>query len=442
MSRKGNIKGLLVVLVIAIFLLSAFSSISFGSNSNQASSNLNSHNNKIFDKNERTPIFEKPKILEPLKNDSKAISSSQKITETLKQDNIPMKYAYLPSLQKRFIYTGDQVTPLYSQAPAPMGIGDFGLKMNSTGALVPYSYNTSSFEGSVNVTNLTDFYMLDGAPYSITFQLNTVLNHVTLFGNSSYVFWNQNVIFYSARTHQLTFIDNIWNFSSSQSYMSPNSIYSGNGTVVPGVYYYAIGPTMNAIYPFTVHLYLNSTVIKGDTAVFFNYTITFSNGTSKSGSYDRVLFNSTYGMPAGYSAPEPYYLVSGSQITPNGLLNDAEIMIGGPGGGSTAMIYNLNARMNLYYLNDTTKSYENVPAAFDFGTDTGETSEGVAVSWNGETSVLNAGPSFLYGMWNASMTNNMETFSGSVNPPNSFLFLSEGNSFNQSLAAWVPLENG
>jgi len=423
MNRK--LINTIVILVISIFLLSTFA----GAFASASPSSEKKIANEI----------KGPEILPGIKNSEK-LPLEKRIYQLLKQDNVPMKYAFLPNLQKRFIYTGDQVTPLYSQAPAPMGLGDFGLRMNSTGALVPYTYTTSSFKGSIQVNNLMDFYMLDSAPYSITFQLNTVLNHVTLFGNSSYVFWNQNVIFYSARTQELSFLDNIWNFSSSAFYMSPNSIYSGNGTLVPGVYYYAIGPTIKVTYPFSVDLYLNSTVINGDTAVFFNYTVTFSNGTSISGSYDRVLFNSTYGMPTGYVAPQPYYLVSGSEITPNEyLLNDAEIMIGGPGGGSTAMIYDINAMMNLYYLNSTTKSYHNVPAAFDFGTDTGETSEGVAVSWTGETAMLNAGPSFLYGMWNVSKTNKMSSFIGNVNPPNTFMFVSPGSFFNSTYSAWVPL---
>lgn len=423
MSKK--IVNVIVMLVIALFLVSTFAGAfaSFPS-SIQKKSNIE---------------IKSPSILSPLKNSEK-MPLAKRIYDTLKQDNVPMKYAFLPNLQKRFVYTDGQITPLYKQAPAPMGLGDFGLRMNRSGQLVPYTYTTSSFEATVQVNNLNDFYMLDGAPYSVTFQLNTVLNHVTLFGNSSYVFWNQNVVFYSARTQELTFLDNIWNFSSSAFYMSPNSITSGYGTLVPGVYYYTIGPTIKVTYPFTVDLYLNSTVISGDTAVFFNYTVTFANGTSISGMYDRVLFNSTYGMPTGYVAPQPYYLVSGSEITPNGyLLNDAEIMIGGPGGGSTAMIYDINAMMSLYYFNSTTKSYHNVPAAFDFGTDTGETSEGVAVSWTGETAMLNAGPSFLYGMWNASLTNKMQAFVGNVNPPNSFMFVAQGSKFNETLSAWVPL---
>jgi len=412
-----NIWAILVVIFLVISLVPSFTSA--------ATSTQN-----IYHKvNVVNGLNEKSTNLEVLKSN---------ILKTVENDGIPLKYVYLPNFNAQ-PQRGNIVSPLYTSAPAPMGLGDFGLSVNSTGAIVPYTYETSSFEAKVTVNNIYDFYLLDDAPYSVTFQLNTVLNHVTLFGNSSYVFWNQNVVFYSARTHQLTFLDNIWNFSSSAFYMSKNSIVSGNGTLVPGVFYYAIGPTFTVSYPFTVYLYLNSTVINDDTAVFFNYTV-ISNGTSTSGSYDRVLFNSSYGMPTGYVTPQPYYLVSGTQITPNGfLLNDAEIMIGGPGGGSTAMIYNINATMNLLYYNSTMKSYRNVPAAFDFGTDTGETSEGIAEYWANETAYLQPGPSFLFGMWNASMNDKFINFNGQVTPPNAFMFVSPGNSFNESLSTWSPL---
>ncbi|MGC8662857.1 MAG: thermopsin family protease [Thermoplasmata archaeon] len=412
---------LLVILAVSVLLMSTLGS-ALGSPQSITKNYQKSIEKQVFNNSEKLKIEKKLAILSG-------------------HEKLPMKYALLPSKDRRFKFNGYQVSPLYSQTPAPMGLGDFGLRMNGDGKFLPYTYKTSSFEGSIQVNSLSDFYILDSSPYSVTFQLNTVLNHVTLFGNSSYVFWNQNVIEYSSRTQQLTFIDNIWNFSNTENYISANSIYYGNGFLIPGVngWYYSVGPTISVTIPFTVDLYLNSTVLDGDTAVYFNYTVTSSNGISVSGSYDQVLFNSTYGMPTGYVTPKPYYLVSGSEITPAGLLNDAEIMIGGPGGGSTSMIYKINALMNLYYFNSTSGTYQNVPAAFDFGTDTGETSEGVAVSWIGETAILNAGPSFLYGMWNASLSNRIQSYIGNINPPNAFFFVSLGSRFNESSASWAPL---
>ena len=363
------------------------------------------------------------------------------------------KYAYLPDYKAsdKYSYVNGHVVPLYSVAPAPMGIGDIGLNTSSNGSLQAYNLSTSSFEGAVTLNDLKPFYVQNDAPHSVTVQLNAVLNNVTIAGKSDYVFWNQNVAFYSARYHELEFIDNIWNFSSPAFNMTTNSIISGQGTIVPGIFYYAIGPILSVSYPFTVKLYLQSGTIDGNTAVYFNYSVE-SNGHNYAGSYDQVVFNSTYGEPSTYSAPAPHYLVSGTQITPTGyLLNDAEIMIGGPGGGSTTSIYAIQGSMSLKYLDSgmissqasgmTQSQYVSVPSAIDFGVDTGETSEGVSVGWNqSNTALLSSGPSLLYGMWNLSPPGTqMAQYSGSVSPTNAFMFVSPGSSFVNETAAWVPL---
>ena len=363
------------------------------------------------------------------------------------------KYVYLPDYKaaSKYSYSNGHVSPLYSTAPAPMGIGDIGLMNGTNGSVQPYNLSTSSFEGSITLNSLNPFYIQNDAPHSVTVQLNAVLNNVTILGKSDYVFWNQNVVFYSAHYHELEFIDNIWNFSSPSFDMTQNSILYGQGTVVPGIFYYAIGPVLSVRYPFTVNLYLQTALINGNTAVYFNYSVQ-SRDHNYAGTYDQVVFNSTYGMPSGYEAPEAHYLVSGSQITPTGyLLNDAEIMIGGPGGGSTTSIYGIDGAMSLKYMENASSDspmqgsaqsqYVSVPSAIDFGVDTGETSEGVAVSWNHfDIAHLSSGPSLLYGMWGLSSPNiQMEQFSGHLNPTNSFMFVSPGTSFMNESAAWAPL---
>ena len=356
----------------------------------------------------------------------------------LHSKGIPNKYIYLPNFNPQRTYTGaDTNGPSYLTAPAPMGIGTYGFS-NTSGKIVRNNLSTSSFAASVTVNNFSTFYALDDGPNSVTMQLNAVLNNVTLFGNSNYAFWTQNVLFYSARTHSITFLDNVWNFSSPAFYLSPNVFSSACGTLVAPYYYYTVGPTFNVTYPFTVQLYLNSTVINGDNTVFFNYSLSDASG-SHSGSYDRVQFNSSYGMGASYAAPQSNYLVDSYNVTPTGFIPwDAEVMIGGPGGGSTAIINQINATMTLKYLNSG--SYANVPNAYDVGSETGETSTGAAVTWSANgVAHLSAGPSFIYGMWNVSQTSSFDHFSGQVNPPNSFMFVSQGSTFNAPAATWTPL---
>ncbi|KAA8921873.1 thermopsin, partial [Thermoplasma sp.] len=372
-------------------------------------------------------------------NTAQQSSMYRSVMQKIESNGISPRYVYLPNFNaQKMVHSGNEVSPTYATTPAPMGIGDIGLKYVN-GQTVPYEMNFTSTEASVTVNNLSDFYLLNDGPHSVTIQLNSVLTNVSILGNSSYSFWTQNVVFYSARTHQLTLIDNVWNFSSPEFYMSPNALH-GDGTLVSGVYYYDIGPTFTVSYPFTIDLYLNSTVINGNSAVYFNYSV-FSAGRAYTGSYDMVIFNSTYGHP-GYTAPKPEYQIDGYGYDATGyLINDAEVMIGGPGGGSTTSIYSINATMHLYYLNSTTGTYQTVPSAFDIAADTGETSEGAALSWyhgsDGYYARLTAGPSFIYGMWNMSPVTSMEQFSGSISPSNAFIFASPG-AMNLSDAAWIP----
>lgn len=351
---------------------------------------------------------------------------------------VPSKYIYLPNMHPSLENKNGALIPSYSSSPAPMGIGDYGVYNNSS-KLVSYSYYTSSFEGSISVTNMTPLYVLNDAPQSLGIQLNAILNNVTVGSASNNAYWTQNVMLYSARTHQIQFIDNIWNFSSPGAGMT-NSTLSGHGsrgTLVPNSLYYAIGPAINVTYPFKVNLYLNSTLSGGSDEIFFNYSVSSQaqGGKTVTGSYDNATFNSTT------SAANPaYYYISGNQYAPiGGIPYDAEFVIGGPGGGSTTSLYGMNATMGLRYLSQSTGSYQNVKSAYDAGSSTGETSNGIAVSWNSkDQAVLTPGPSIVYGMWGIS-NSKMNRFSGKISPSESFLFVSNSLSFNNTTSSWAPL---
>ncbi len=333
------------------------------------------------------------------------------------------------------------VSPSYVSAPAPMGIGDFGLK-NVSGVLTPYQLSTNSFEGTISISNLTALYALNEDPSNITVQLNTVLNNVTLFGSSTYSFWTQNVLLYSSEHHTIEFEDNLWNFSSPATYLTSNAIYKTTGRVLPytGVHI-AYGPSFAVKTPFTVHLYLNSTLIDNRNAVYFNYSVP---QLSVHGTYDLVIFNSTYHVASTFKTPQANFLISGSHLTPTGyLLYDAEIMIGGPGGGSTTTLYNVNANMTLKYYNSTTSGYINVPSAYDYGTDTGETSSGESVYWNSnDVAEINTGPSILQGMWGIQSSSKMGDMkiTGQIEPSNAFLFVNLGTRVNNMTAQWAPVQ--
>ncbi len=362
--------------------------------------------------------------------------------------HVPSRYVYLPNLNGREVRQGGVVTPLYDRSPAPMGVMDLGVR-NTTGVAVPTVLTTPSFEGSMTFTNLSVFYLDNDAPDYTGLQLNTVLANVTLLGNSSYVFWNQNVVTWSARSHLLQFIDNVWNLSSPSGQISPNVFNASNGTLVAPSFYYALGPVVNISLPFTLDLYTNASLeTQGGLpydSVWFNYTLVNSSGVTP-GSFDHVVFNSQDPRAPAPTIPAPVYEVNGASPTPTGYLPyDAELVLCGPGGGSTTSVLALNATMRLEYLNRTVGTYENVPTALGYGTDTGETIEGVAEYFDaGGTVHLGAGPSVLTPLWNAtpSARPGAIDLTGTITPSTAFVFLNATGAFSADWAAWAPVPPG
>ncbi len=351
------------------------------------------------------------------------------------------KHYLPPNFHPRTNDVNGIITPSYVNSPAPMGVGSYGVR-NVSGTMQGFYLNTSSFEGTAVLNNLTTLDLTGDGPDQYTMQLNTILRNVTLFGNSSYVFWTQNVVLYTAHNHTLAFEDNLWNFSSPAFNLTTTSLYNYDGHPIAPVYYYAVGPSLNVSYPFTVHLFLNTTTIDNRDAVYYNYSVIAASGTY-GGSYDRIIFNSTYGMPSTYKTAPSYFQINGFNYTPTGFIPyDAELMIGGPGGGSQTNVLSINGTMNLGYVpsGSTSAQYVPVPSAYDFGSETGETSTGIAEWWSGTTVHLGTGPSLITPMWNVSTDSGHLTLSGTVTPSNAFIFISNG-SFNDTSAGWAPVSN-
>lgn len=336
--------------------------------------------------------------------------------------------------------------PIYSSAPAPMGLASYGLR-NESGTISPYTYTTDSFEGSINISNVSEFYPGTSSPYSFSIQFNAVLTGVTIKGISTYEYWIQNVAFYSSRTHQLTFVDNIWNFSSPNAVINNGTFYSYTGNVVPGLYYYKIGPTYTVSAPFSLILYLNATNIANENSVFFNYTLTNASLNGRSGvfssSYDKVQFNST-GYGPSTAVPDACFKVSGSTLSGTGAIPlDAELDLGGPGGGSTADFNQINASLNMYYRNNLSLMVP-IGSAYDSGSATGETSSGVSAYYKGVTEHLFTGPSFISGLWNITSPSESGFYNvtATINPESAFVMISQGRSFSNSSAQLAPTGNG
>ncbi|MGA8664444.1 MAG: thermopsin family protease, partial [Thermoplasmata archaeon] len=262
------------------------------------------------------------------------------------------------------------------------------------------------------------------------------------------VYWTQDVMFYQPSTGFLEFLDNVWNFSNPSTAEPASTFYQGNGTAT-GSYYYDVSQNWTVTSPFVVNLYTNSSVTnisgKAYSTVRFGYHLTDLTGlTLAHGTFDTVLFNSKSSSSSSF--PDPQFQVNGGKLTPTKfLLYDSELMIGGPGGGSTTQAYALNASMQLRYWNQTAGQWQNDPTAWTSGTDTGETSEGVSEYYTSPGVMqLGAGPSFVEPMWNATPGGNIgwTTLRGSLTPTNSFAFISNGSKFYSLDAAWAPTAPG
>ncbi len=289
------------------------------------------------------------------------------------------------------------VSSPYRTTPAPMGVSDLGL--GSTGA---YAYETTSFEGTFELNSFSAFSPANSsiasaeAPNWVSLQLNAVaVNVSSLAGKPAGTFWVQNGVRFNGT--DLLFEDNVWNFSSSALMLPPSSLYGQIGSIHSsraGDYYAGVTATLGVTLPFTVQLFTNITsTTGGHTVVHVAYYLHEGAG-SVSETYDTVTFNGS-----APSSPSEF-LVDGFTENPIGSLYDAELVLGGDGGGSNANLLDLAGSATLDRWNATGTDYESIPSAYDFGADSSETVLGVAASYTGTTVHLTQGPSFLEGLWN------------------------------------------
>jgi thermopsin len=385
------------------------------------------------------------------------LAFEQKIIATAETDHIPLQAVSLPNLLSNPTKLSDGVITPSAVTPAPIGLGAYGVR-NTTGTPQAFDLETQSWEGTITLNSPVNNFLLDndgaastnGADNEFGVQLNAVMSGVTIGTSATYSFWTQNVLYFNFPSPgTVTFLDNVWNFSSPAFNLAPGTLYSYNGTPVYPEYYYDFGPTFSITYPLTVHLYVNSSVTDlkatgdGYTTVKFGYDIV-NGATGKSeasGIYDTVLFAST--TPIGHVPASPY-LLDGSEYTPTGYIPwDAEIMLGGPGGGTTTSVYGISGSESLQYWDGSSHRYVNAPATWNVASETGETSEGIAVSYTSPgTADLNTGPFLTTPLWNSTPGGNagQATFAGPLSPSNAFVFASPGTQLDTNYAGWAPTQ--
>ena len=271
-------------------------------------------------------------------------------------------------------------TALYSSEPAPMGIADFGIGYQGAA----YAYNTTEFLGNFSWQSL-DFQGSQGTAFTV--QLNVVLE----FSQSgvTYAYWIQDVAIIGVSTSgglpSLEFENNIWNMSSTSACLS-NSAVRGNGTVysLSGCEgYYAVGASSQpgafqfvsppGDFRLLVRSYRSTS---GTPEVAFAY---WDGATSWTVTYDNVVW-----PWATHVSSDQDFVVNGNTYNPYGTFYDAELTIGGPGGGSSTSAQDLTHTLcHLLYWNG--HNFQAPRSAWNFGSDTAETVSNIQSIWRSDS---------------------------------------------------------
>jgi thermopsin len=293
---------------------------------------------------------------------------------------------------------------LAGSTPVPSGVAYDGQSYRGSQLVNDPALDTNSLVGILSVSSINNFYPDSATPTLWGGQLNAVLANVTILGQRGYDFWVQNVISYNSENDSLSFVDDTWNFTTYSSEMEPSSLvsWSPNGSDYTGTwvafsqYYYAPPP-------FTAFVYVNSSVNSaGDQVLWYNYSV-LAQGHHYYGSYDNLVFASQLPGPITALGAAPFEASATTyHLVNEGYEFDAFI---GADDGSNQLVLAASATEQLKYcsLSDCTPTnfaYANVPAAVNFGSQTGEETVGVAVNYIGTTAYLSAGPLILHGLWN------------------------------------------
>jgi len=282
---------------------------------------------------------------------------------------IPLVFPPVHSSKPIKIGNTVNVYQYYSKEPAPMGVADFGINQTTNGSTIvdiPYIVETSQWEGKVFLVSLSATSSNKNPSYhhSVSFQLNVVLNYE--YNNNTYALWVQDVATYNTQNNEIYFVDNIWNLTTSTASVTG---VSGNGKIYKyqTTTYYAYvasssypGSCVYLTLPTTIYLLVNVTTnSQGQPVIYFWYNDGY--GWVK---YDTVTVNAP-------KSSNTYFLVDGYNYTGDGLFYDAELIMGGPGGGSGAQMNSGTLYFQLFYWNGI--SFHEIMHAFNFGSNTAET---------------------------------------------------------------------
>jgi hypothetical protein len=327
-------------------------------------------------------------------------------------DGVPMAGSQLTSACDRDAPAGSQT--------AATGVAYDG-QIDASGSPRNLTLDANSVAGILTVNSQPqDFYPGSATPTVWGAQENAVLPNVTLFGHEcpvtpcsptgqgNYAFWIQNVVSYDSHNDSLYMVDDTWNFTSFRSSMYSSSLveWSPTGSNYTGVwvayshYYYHLKA------PFTVTAYVNTSVnAVGDQVLWYNYSVQTPTQFIGNGNYDYLVFHSQPRTGPHVAVRPPDFEASAisNHVVTEGYEFDAFI---GADDGSNQLMLGANATMQVQYCvakpycTSSHFAYANVPAAVNFGSQTGEWTVGIAVNYEGARAYFSGGPLILHGLWN------------------------------------------
>jgi len=320
--------------------------------------------------------------------------------------NVNIQYGYEVFPNTPFSYGA----PAY---PLASGLAAFGI-YNNSGVITPYEIKTNHLVGVANISsfsvNTANASKYGDSVTGATLQLNAMLV-VQDSSSPQKVYWVQEVPDFTTGASQVSFGDEIWNFTDLTGFLSNETITSTNfqngGFVYPPVngstYVYSYSAN-NVTYnlPLDFGLLINATAVPGTgVMVQLGYHL-LSNGSSSLAPSTTAWFdNVTIVDPNVQSA---YFDVAGNSTTPVGDFFDAELVFCGEGNLEPAYFTQLSAVLGLFYQNGS-GALTSFPTYYSFSGDTGEAADNLVVGYSNGLAQVGTGsnPNYVY-LGNASAT--------------------------------------
>jgi len=280
----------------------------------------------------------------------------------------------------------------YPGAPVPTGIVDYGV-MNRSGTIVPYKIMAKGITGFAEIYSIGAYNStppINISPYGASLQLNIDMQVNTTHG--TYVYWLQDVADFNTNNDTVSFVDNIWNSTSSYANMSP---IPGNGSISPfGNQTAYIFGTQEFHYslplPFLLSINIFNTT-NNQVQVQFSYQL---NGSAP------VIFDTPAINASGLKSYA--LLINGFNNNPSGVYYDAELVFGGEGNGEITNFSAMNAKLNMWYTLFNGSVMEPY-SVYTFGGDTLEAADNLQTTMaNGMPTVTlgSVDPSAIYSLSN------------------------------------------